>query len=61
MRIDVTRFINISINALQDIDPESKHNAKQQFMDNRDRIIEIARVKIEKVLQGLYITTEDIK
>lgn len=61
MKIDVTRFINISIDALQDIDPESQYNVKQQFTDNQDRIIEIARAKIEKALQGIYITTEDIR
>ena len=61
IKIDVTRSINISIDALQDIDPKSLHNVKQQFTDNQDRIIEIARAKIEKALQGIYITTEDIK
>lgn len=62
MKIDVTQSISISIEALQDIDPENKQNdVEQQFVDNQNRIIEIARVKIGKALQGIYITTEDIK
>lgn len=52
MKIDVTQSISISIEALQDIDPENKqHNVEQQFVDNQNRIIEIARAKIEKALQ----------
>lgn len=62
MKIDVTQAIGISIEALQDFDPENKqYNVEQQFENNQNRIIEIARAKIEKVLQGIYITTEDIK
>lgn len=60
-KIDVTRFINISIDALQDIDSENRHNVKQQFTDNQDRVIEIAKAKIKKAPQSIYITTEDIK
>lgn len=62
MKIDVLKSINISVEALQEIDPDYKQNTvEQQFKDNEARIVEIAKAKIEKALQGICITTDDLK